>query len=120
MIGEIGYLGKVSLRIGSSSALLYTVGVTLGSAVVGFALGSLGMGIRWLGGWEGRGHPPDTLLPVALLALVGGMRDLRFIWFRIPQPPRQVPRGWMSVYGPRKAGLFWGLGIGFSTHCTMC
>jgi hypothetical protein len=117
MIGQIGYLGKVSLPVGVTSALLYTLGATLGASLIGLGLGALGLAGRWLLDLGHEANTPGVLLPVACLALVGGLRDLGFLRFRLPQPAKQVPRGWMEVFGPHKTGFLWGFAVGlaFST-----
>jgi hypothetical protein len=116
MIGQIGYLGKVSLRVGLASALLYTLGAASGAAVVGLLLGSLGLGARWLLDLGYEAHPPGVLLPVGCLALLGGLRDLGVVPLRLPQPAKQVPRGWLEVFGPRTVGFLWGASIGLALN----
>src|SRR5262245_39338436 len=112
MIAQIGHLGKVSLRVGIVSAILYALGAALGAGMVGFALGSLGLGVRWLFHLGPDPAAPGVLLAVALAALLGGLRDLGLIPLRLPQPWRQVPRGWLQVFGPYKTGFFWGFAVG--------
>jgi hypothetical protein len=90
------------------------MGASLGAGLIGLGLGSVGMGIRWLLGVPDAARTPGTLLLVAGLALIGGLRDLRLIWFHLPQPARQVPRGWLEAFGPRKTGFLWGLAIGLA------
>lgn len=114
MIGQIGYLGQVSSRVGIVTALLYTAGATIGAALVGLALGAVGAGARWALGLSWGPPGPGLLLLVAGLALVGGLRDLGFLRFRLPQPPKQVPRGWLEVFGPHRTGFLWGLAVGLA------
>src|SRR5579872_2084175 len=114
MIGQIGYLGQVSPRTGISSALMYTLGATLGATAIGGALGFLGMGLRWLFGFGYASNTVWVLLLVAGIALICGLRDLGFVSLRLPQPRKQVRRSWLEVYGPHRAGLYWGLGVGLA------
>jgi hypothetical protein len=58
------------------------------------------------------------ILLAAALAGAGGLRDLGLVRMRLPEPARQVPRAWLAVFGPYRAGLFWGLDIG-SGYSTM-
>jgi hypothetical protein len=115
MIGQIGHLGKVSLRTGIAASLLYTLGITLGAGLVGLALGTAGLGARWLLHLEGSTvGTHGFLLAAACLASVGGLRDLGFLRFSWPQPFRQVPAYWWQVFGPLKTSFLWGLGIGLA------
>jgi hypothetical protein len=114
MIGQIGYLGQVSLRNRVFVAFLYTLGVTLGAALVGAALGSAGLAGRWLLGLGYNAGTPGVLLPMAALALVGALRDLGLLSFRLPQPMRQVPQGWLAVFGPHRTGFLWGFHVGLA------
>ena len=114
MIGQIGYLGQVSLPVAVTSALLYTLGATFSAALIGLALASLGLAGRWLFDLGYNSHTPAVLISMACLALIGGLRDLGFLRFRLPQPAKQVPRAYLEVFGPRLAGFLWGLGVGFA------
>ena len=115
MIGQIGYLVKVSFSVGIQTALLYTFGCMSGAALTGVVIGGMGMGIRWV--FHLQTQDDTFLLLVASLAIVGGLRDLGFFRLRLPQPFKQVPRGWLEVFGPRLTGLLWGfsVGLGFNT-----
>src|ERR1041385_5037873 len=117
MIGQIGHFGKVSLRVGIISSLLYTLGMTLGAAIIGAALGTVGLGVRWIFDLGYDSHARGILLVVALAALIGGLRDLRVLRLPLPQPFKQVPFYWLQVFGPYKTGFLWGLfiGLAFST-----
>jgi hypothetical protein len=114
MIGQIGCLGKASWRIGLVSALLYTAGISLGAALVGAALGLLGYSVRWTFYLGPNSHSPGLLFAVALVALIGGLRDLGFLRLSLPQPFKQVPYYWLHVFGPRKTSFLWGFSIGLA------
>jgi hypothetical protein len=114
MIGQIGRLGKAPPRTGIIAALFYIGGVTLGAGLVGVAVGSLGYGVRWILYWNTNSHTSVVLSVVALAALLGGLRDLEILHFRLPQPERQVPENWKDVFGPYKTAFLWGLGIGLA------
>lgn len=112
MIGQIGYLGQVSPTVGHVSGGLYIIGCALGTAVMGVVLGSCGWLLLWLADLPGGAGNHATLLPVALLALVGGLRDLRLLRLWLPQPDCQVPRYWLPALGPYRTAFLWGLNIG--------
>lgn len=114
MIGQIGPLVKGSLRVGYAAALLYTIGVILGAAILGTAIASLGAGVRWALYIGDNVNTPAVLGPVGCLALLGGLRDLQFLRFRLPQPFKQVPRRWMFVFGPYRASFYWGVAVGLA------
>lgn len=114
MLGQFGPVAQRSFGRGLRAAAMYTVGMTAGAGAVGLALGALGLGVRWL---FNLGYQTDAwwvLLAVSALGFVGGLRDLKFIRFALPQPARQVPRHYMTVFGPELTALFWGLGIGLA------
>jgi hypothetical protein len=112
MIGEIGYLGQVSPRTGRVSAGLFIAGCTVGGTAAGGLLGATGWVLWWLAAIQSTAGERGAFLPVAILALVGGLRDLGFIRVRLPQPACQVPRYWLSVLGVYWTPLLWGLCIG--------
>lgn len=112
MIGTIGYLGKVSPLTGIYSALLYTLGTTIGAALVGLILSMLGYSLHWLFGTSSQTRSPVILVPIAILSLIGGLRDLGFLRFSLPQPPKQLPKGWWQVLGPYRTSLLWGMMVG--------
>jgi hypothetical protein len=117
MIGEIGALVKSSFRTALLSSLLYLGGMTFGAGVFGALLGATGHLFYWVSYRDVKAHGQTVLLLVALAALLGGLRELGVIRFRLPQPAKQVPRWWFRVLGPYKTSLLWGLGVGlfFST-----
>jgi hypothetical protein len=114
MIGQIGYLGKVSPRTGILTSLAYMTGITLGSTLLGFAVGATGFAVRWLFDIEYRIATPAMLLPIAVVAMLGGLHDLGFISVRLPGPTTQLPRFWMDVLGPYKTGFLWGFFVGLA------
>lgn len=110
MIGQIGHLVQVSPRVGLISAGLYTLGATLSAGLIGLVVGSAGWVVRWLFALGPAGNA--ILVPLGVLSLVCGLRDLGILRLPIPQPRTQVPRYWLAAYGPYKAGLYWGFSIG--------
>ena len=114
MIGEIGYLGQVSKRVGILSAALYNVGTTLGAGLLGLCLGSIGFALRWLLDDLHTLNSPTLLIPVALLSLIGGLNDIGILHLGTVGPIRQLPRSYMYVFGPYKTGFLWGLFVGMS------
>jgi hypothetical protein len=119
MIGEIGYLGQVSPRVGIGSAALYVCAITSGALVLGFSLGSLGLGVRWVLDLDYTFDAPGLTRALGVVAILGAARDLGLLpmsW--MPQPSKQLPRHWMAVFGPYRTSLQWGfyVGIGRKTR----
>jgi len=111
-------LGQVSSRIGIVSAACYTIGTTLGAALLGTGGGGAGAVVRWLFRQETAGVTPPLLYLMAGVALIGGAWDLGFIPWRVPGCIRQLPRHYMQGLGPYKTGFLWGLylGMGYRTR----
>ena|SRR5579859_4144910 len=116
MIGQIGYLGQVSPRVGLASAALYLVGTSAGAFVLGAGLGSVGLGARWLLDLGDAADAPVLIVVLGVLAVLGGLTDLGLLPFSLPQPTRQLPRHWLAVLGPYWTGLLWGLHVGVGRH----
>ncbi len=114
MLGQFGPIAQRSAGTGLRAAVMYTVGMALGGGTVGLLLGTLGLGLRWLFDLGYQAEARWVLLAVSVLGFVGGLRDLEFIRFALPQPARQVPRHYLAVFGPVWTALFWGLGIGLA------
>jgi hypothetical protein len=115
MIGQIGYLGQVSRRIGLVSATLYAFGAASGALVLGFAFGVAGIVIGWLLNASFEPFEPYETVPrliVGGLALLGGLWDLGAIPLRLPEPTKQLPRHWLAVLGPYRTSFLWGLHVG--------
>src|SRR5215813_4851848 len=111
MIGQIGYLGKVSCRIGIISAGLYALGASLGGLFLGSVYGVVGMGTRWLlYGYVAPGSA--TPFVIGVLAVAGGLWDLGVIPVCLPEPIKQLPRHWLAVFGPYRTSFLWGLHVG--------
>lgn len=112
MIGQIGYLGQVSRRIGIVSAVLYAVGAVCGALLLGLVFGVVGLGTRWLFhlGYVAPGAAPHFV--VGGLAILGGLLDLGAIPVRLPEPIKQLPRHWLAVLGPYRTSFLWGLHVG--------
>src|SRR5437870_3348644 len=101
MIGTIGHLGKVSPDNRLASAGLFTLGATVGAAILGFTLATLGL----FGHWVFRFGTPRldstwVLMLIAAVSLAGGLRDFGVLRFRMPQQQQQLPKGWWFVFGP--------------------
>lgn len=114
MIGQIGYLGQVSLRKGLVAAVVYTLGIALGGATLGFVLGGAGWMVRWVCYLRPDSGAQIVLILTALVAVVGGLRDLGFIRYRLVQPFKQVPRAWFEVFGPNLGGFLSGFAVGLA------
>src|SRR5438067_6333725 len=112
MIGQIGYLGQVSRRVGIVSAALYILGATSGACLLGLTCGGLGWGNRWLFDLGPASHTAGLLLGMAGLAVLGGLWDLGIIPLSLPEPIKQLPRHWLAVFGPYKTSFLWGLHVG--------
>jgi hypothetical protein len=80
--------------------------------MTGMALGTGGWLFYWLIGIPGGADNRKILLLVAILALMGGMRDLGLLPLCLPQQSCQVPRYWLPALGPYRAAFFWGCLIG--------
>jgi len=79
---------------------------------MGALLGACGAVLLWLTGLPSGAGSHAALLPVALLALFGGLRDLRLLRLRLPQPTCQVPRYWLNALGLYRTAFLWGFFIG--------
>lgn len=92
-------------------AFLYSLGLAITSALVGYGMGLVGFLFGQATGWL----PPFRI--AGLLALLFSMRELGVIKFPIPQRKWQVPISW--VHKHRFAGtLTYGLtiGLGYLTY----
>ena len=118
MIGEIGHLGEASPKKGLIASFLFTLAATTSAALLGFGFGAAGLLIRWLLGLQSGPLSGAAVLPIAALALVGGLIDLGFVPWRLPQPARQVNRALREAFGPSIAAARWGfrIGFGFTTY----
>jgi hypothetical protein len=112
MVGTIGYLGKVHLRLGLICALLYSLGAALTAGAIGVALGAVGMGIRALLGRLGGEW--DLALPAggAAFLVVCAVYELAAPRLRIPQRRWQLERSHWVLLGRRQASFRWGAVMG--------
>lgn len=88
------------------SALLYTVGGLVSSALIGTLLGYLGSVLD-----IGRFGPLWRWL-CASLALVLAAREAGWLRFALPERKLQTEKQWFELFGPRTAALMWGLHLG--------
>ncbi len=112
MIGQIGYLGEVSSLTRRTLACLFIVGAVLGGAAAGTALGALGWVLLWLVGIPASADSRAALLAVGICALLGGLRDLGLLRFRLPDPNCQVPQWWREALSAYWTAFLWGSCIG--------
>jgi hypothetical protein len=112
MIGQIGYLGQVSRRIGIVSAVLYEIGAVSGASLLGLVFGAVGMGTRWLFHLDYLAPSAAPQFVIGGLALLGGLLDLGAIPARLLEPSKQLPRHWLAVFGPYRTSFLWGLHVG--------
>ena len=112
MVGTIGYLGKVQIKLGLTCAFLYMLGATLSSSAFGAALGGVGLLLRR--GLGALGVPGEVVVPgaLALFLLLCAVYELSSPRFRIPQRRWQLERSDWVIMGRRGAAWRWGLVFG--------
>jgi MFS family permease len=93
----------------------YVLGSVLGGALVGGALGALGLPLRWAGV-----SPVATAVVAGLLALAALAFDVGGGRLPLPRYKRQVNEDWMTLYRGWVYGVGWGvqLGMGLTTIVT--
>jgi hypothetical protein len=92
----------------------YTLGGAATSALVGIALGALGLLLV-----HGSAGTPAVLVAVGV-GLLAAARELGIVSFRLPQRRRSTRDRWSRRLGPTSSALLWGLDIGllFTTRFT--
>jgi hypothetical protein len=77
-----------------------------------------GASLLWAAGFSGGLDSRTSLLAVGILALIGGLRDLRFLRFYLPDPNCQVPQYWKDALNPYCTSFLWRLfnGSGLRTR----
>jgi sulfite exporter TauE/SafE len=117
MVGTIGYLGKVHLRLGLECWFRFTLGATLAASLYGATLGLLGMGLR--AGLRQLGAPVDLVIgiPLALWMVVCAVYEFGSPRLRVPGRRRQLERSQWLELGRKRTSFIWGalMGVGFRT-----
>jgi hypothetical protein len=92
----------------------YTLGGAATSALVGVALGGLGLLLL-----RGSVRMPAALAAIGV-ALVAAARELGLVSFRLPERHRSTRDRWARRRGPTSSALLWGLDLGllFTTRFT--
>lgn len=92
------------------ASALHVAGATVAAALLGLALGAIGLLVR--APWEA------TPVVVAIAAALYFLREAFALPIPLPDRKRQVPEWWRTFYSPSVAALLYGagLGVGFLTY----
>lgn len=110
MLSSISPVGEASRgQRWSVTATAYTLGSTLGGALIGAALGGLGQAIASLLAAEAGAVTTTSLVVLGVALLAGATVDAGMVGVRLAGWARQVDERWLTSY----RGWVYGAGYGF-------